>query len=129
MLIGQVARAAGTTTKALRFYEQQGLLPPPSRTPGGYRDYPTDVLSRLEFIARARRAGLALAQVREVLAVRDAGQAPCSHVRHLLDDRLEDLDARIAELAGLREAVAALRAAAGPEGDDACDARAVCRYL
>lgn len=129
MLIGQVARSAGTTTKALRFYEQQGLLPPPSRTSGGYRDYPPEVLARLEFVARARRAGLTLAQVRDVLAVRDAGRAPCSHVRHLLDERLDDLDARITELTALRGTVAALRAAAGPEGDDDCDAQAVCRYL
>ena len=39
MRIGELAEAAGTTTKTLRFYEDQGLLPPAERTPGGYRDY------------------------------------------------------------------------------------------
>ena len=46
MRIGELAEAAGTTTKTLRFYEDQGLLPPAERTPGGYRDYTTESLTR-----------------------------------------------------------------------------------
>lgn len=46
MRIGELAEAAGTTTKTLRFYEDQGLLPPSERTPGGYRDYTTESLDR-----------------------------------------------------------------------------------
>ncbi|MCD0184770.1 MerR family DNA-binding transcriptional regulator, partial [Micrococcus luteus] len=45
--IGEAAAAAGMTTKALRFYEQHGLLPPVHRGPNGYRDYPPEALARL----------------------------------------------------------------------------------
>lgn len=57
MRIGEVADVSGTTTKTLRFYEGQGLLPLADRTAGGYRDYSPDVVSRLGFIRRAARPG------------------------------------------------------------------------
>ena len=52
--IGELAEAAGTTTKTLRFYEDQGLLPPAERTAAGYRDYTPDALARVDFIHRGR---------------------------------------------------------------------------
>jgi DNA-binding transcriptional MerR regulator len=57
MRIGEVAEATGTTTKALRFYEEAGLLPSPERTGAGYRDYPPEIISRLAFIRRSQSAG------------------------------------------------------------------------
>ncbi|WP_277049534.1 heavy metal-responsive transcriptional regulator, partial [Ruania albidiflava] len=109
MRIGEVALAAGTTTKTLRFYEDAGLLPQAERTPAGYRDYDVGVLDRLDFIRRGQAAGLTLAQIRQVLQIRDGGQAPCQHVTNLLASRLEDLDQQIAQLQQLRTTVADLR--------------------
>lgn len=129
MLIGEVAEASGTTTKALRFYEQAGLLPPPARTSGGYRDYTPDVVARLDFIRRSRTAGLTLAEIREVLDVRDAGSAPCHHVQQLLAARLSDLDRQIAELRALRDTVAELSDAAATIDPAHCEPAGVCRYL
>jgi DNA-binding transcriptional MerR regulator len=76
--IGELAEASGMTTKTLRFYEEAGLLPAPERTSGGYRDYDPEVVPRLDFIRRSRAAGLTLAQIRDVLDVRDGGTAPCT---------------------------------------------------
>ncbi|BAS12375.1 mercuric resistance operon regulatory protein [Arthrobacter sp. Hiyo8] len=73
--IGEAAQAAGMTSKALRFYEEHGLLPAAKRNANGYRDYTSETISRLDFIRRGRAAGLALAQIREILALRDAGRA------------------------------------------------------
>ena len=129
MLIGELAQAGGTIAKALRFYEQAGLLPEPGRTPGGYRDYGPDVLGRLDFIRRSRTAGLTLAQIREVLDLRDGGAAPCEHVQSLLTQRLEDLDAQIAELTALRATVADLHAGAATLEPAGCDPASVCRYV
>ena len=64
MRIGEFAEAAGTTAKTLRFYEEQGLLPPPDRTSSGYRDYPPDAIARVDFVHRGQAAGLTLAQIR-----------------------------------------------------------------
>jgi DNA-binding transcriptional MerR regulator len=114
---------------ALRFYEQAGLLPPPQRTPAGYRTYDPGMAQRLDFIRRSQRAGLTLAQIREVLAIRDRGDAPCSHVQRLLAERLTDLDRQLAELTALRATVAALHDRAGTVEPDTCGPDRVCRYL
>ena len=129
MRIGELAKASGTTTKTLRYYEDAGLLPAPERTAGGYRDYTPDVLPRLDFIRRGRATGLTLGQIREVLDVRDAGRAPCQHVQRLLTTHLTDLDRQITELHGLRDTVAQLRDAAATLQPATCDPATVRRYL
>ncbi|MDO5368322.1 heavy metal-responsive transcriptional regulator [Kocuria sp.] len=129
MRIGEAAAAAGMTTKTLRFYEQQGLLPPAHRCPNGYRDYPPETVARLEFIRRSKLAGLTLTQIREILRVRDAGVAPCAHVVAQLAQHLRDLDEQIAELTALRASVAGFYRVAA-EGDPAqCEAQRICSYL
>ncbi|MDQ3735803.1 MAG: heavy metal-responsive transcriptional regulator [Actinomycetota bacterium] len=129
MRIGELAEASGSTTKALRFYEEAGLLPPPERTRAGYRDYSPAVISRLDFIRRSQSAGLTLAQIRGILEIRDGGQAPCAHVQQLLSDRLADVDRQIVELQELRATVALLKADATTVEPTRCDAERVCRYL
>lgn len=129
MRIGELAAATGTTTKTLRFYEDSGLLPPAARTPAGYREYDQTTVARLDFIRRGRAAGLTLAQIREVLDVRDRGRAPCAHVAELLAVRLRDLDAQIADLHALRATVAQLHDTARGGDPDTCGAEQVCRYL
>lgn len=127
--IGETAAAAGMTAKTLRFYEDRGLLPVADRAPNGYRDYAHATVSRLEFIRRGRAAGLTLAQIGDILSVRDIGQAPCVHVKDLLAQRLSELDARIAELTALRATVAECHDAAGAADPTACDPERICSYL
>ena len=129
MRIGELAVASGTTTKTLRFYEEAGLLPAPARTTNGYRDYTPAALARLDFIRRGRTAGLTLAQIREILNIRDAGVAPCQHVDALLEAHLGDLDRQIADLQALRHTVAHLHHSATTSDPTNCDATTVCRYL
>lgn len=80
MLIGELAEKAGTRPSTLRYYEERGLLPPAVRTASGYRSYDDGAVQRLQFIDRARAAGLTLAQIAKILDVRDAGGSPCAHV-------------------------------------------------
>ena len=129
MRIGELARRAGTTTKTLRFYEQAGLLPEPERTPSGYRDYDKGVLDRLAFVKAAQAAGLSLAEIREVIAVRDDTGPPCQHVVALLDAHAADLDARIAELTALRDDVGRLRERARHLDPEACSPDDVCHVI
>lgn len=129
MRIGELAQAAGTTAKTLRFYEDQGLLLPAARTGSGYRDYGPKTLARLDFIHRGQAAGLTLAQIRQILQIRDSGTAPCEHVRELLRVRLTEVDEQIAELGRLRETIVQLRAAAKDVEPETCQADAVCAYL
>jgi DNA-binding transcriptional MerR regulator len=98
MRIGELAHAAGMTTKALRFYESQGLLTAPARTPSGYRDYAPDTVERLLFIRDAQLAGLTLREIATVLEMKDTGAGACEHTASLLRRHLDDLDGRIAAL-------------------------------
>lgn len=102
MMIGELARRAGVTPDTVRFYEREGLLPPPPRTPGGYRDYAADALDDLSFIRKAQALGLRLSEVREVLAITAEGRAPCDHVRAAVLTRLDEVERRMNELRELR---------------------------
>jgi DNA-binding transcriptional MerR regulator len=127
--IGELAEAAGTTAKTLRFYEEQGLLPPAERTAAGYRDYAPEAVARIDFVHRGQAAGLTLAQIKQILDIRDHGQAPCEHVRDLLDTRLADIEQQIAQLSALRDTIAALRDEASDPEPETCSPDQVCRYL
>lgn len=91
MKISEVAALTNTSTKTLRFYENSGLLPPPARTASGYRNYGPEIVDRLRFIHRGQAAGLALQEVRQILAIHDRGEAPCAHVRQLLSTRIDEV--------------------------------------
>lgn len=99
MLIGEVAARVGVPTRTIRFYERRGLLPEPRRARNGYRVYDEATVTRLEFIRSAQAAGLTLAEIAGVLAVRDSGEAPCSHVGDLLAAKLAEVRERRRRLA------------------------------
>lgn len=117
------------TSKALRFYEQAGLLPAPQRTPSGYRDYDERGLDRLRFIKAAQAAGLTLGKIAEIIAAREQTAPPCEHVTALLEAHAADLDARITELNELRHEVQRLRDRAATLDPAACGDDAVCHVI
>ena len=129
MKIGELAAHSGTTPKTIRFYEQSGLVPEPTRRPSGYRDYGPEFIDRLQFIRRAQAAGLSLRDVRQVLAISDRGEAPCGHVRGVLSERLDDVRAQIAELITLETHLEALLADAQHGGPTEHDNSTVCWIL
>jgi MerR family copper efflux transcriptional regulator len=100
--IGELAERAGISTKAIRYYEQIGVLAPPARTASGYRAYDHSALTRLGFVRAAQALGLTLGEIRQLIAFRDNGTAPCAHVTALLQQRADELTARIEELRQLR---------------------------
>jgi len=127
--IGDLAAKAGLTVKTIRFYENAGVLPEPERQPSGYRNYDDSAVARVGFVKAAQAAGLTLAEVRQVIAVRDLSGPPCRHVADLLDDHAADLERRIAELTALREEVRRLRERADGLDPSGCDDIAVCHVI
>lgn len=85
MRISQLAERCGVPATTLRFYEAEGLLPS-GRTSGGYRVYGPDAVERLAFIAGAKRLGLGLREIGELLAVWQAGA--CARVKADLRPRV-----------------------------------------
>lgn len=96
--IGELAQRMGVNPKTIRYYEEAGLLPPPSRTESGYRSYSEADAARLAFIRAAKDFGFTLGEIREILAVRDRNEPPCPYVLDLVGEKLADLQARIQRL-------------------------------
>ena len=67
---GDLARATGATVRAIRFYEEQGLLQPSLVSDGGHRRYTDEDLDQLRLIADLREVGLTLSEIRAVLELR-----------------------------------------------------------
>lgn len=129
MLIGALAGATGVPARTLRYWEAEGLLHEPARTDGGYRNYAEGTLDRVAFIRHAQAAGLTLRQIGEIAAIRDGGQAPCTHATDLVDERLNELEARLRELKETRDALRDLRGRLERLDPADCDPRSICAAI
>jgi DNA-binding transcriptional MerR regulator len=74
---GQLAQRAQINPETVRFYEQEGLLGPPSRTASGYRKFPEAAIDRLAFVKRAKTLGFSPGEIRELLAIQDGHTDAC----------------------------------------------------
>lgn len=108
--VAELAAEAGLSPDTIRYYERAGLLPPPARTPSGYRAYQRTAVERLRFIQGAQRLGLRLRDIADLLAIRDTGICPCEPAEQLLRRRLAEVDVEIARLTALREQMLAMLA-------------------
>lgn len=98
MRIGELADAVSVPAKTIRYYEGIGLLPAPQRHENGYRSYDESAGDRLRFVKAAQAVGFTLAEIKEILSLRDAGEEPCGHVLDLVDRRERDIAGQIAAL-------------------------------
>jgi DNA-binding transcriptional MerR regulator len=103
LTIGALAKATGTKVVTVRYYEQAGLLPIPSRTSGNYRTYGPDYLHRLRFIRRCRDLGFTLDQVRDLLRLSSQEDQPCEEVNRISAEHLTQIEQKIADLARLAD--------------------------
>ncbi|MHA7156365.1 MerR family transcriptional regulator [Arthrobacter sp. TMN-50] len=119
MRIGEVAQVAGVNPKTIRYYESIGVLAAPARMGSGYRNYDESFYDRLSFIRTARRLGVTLDEVKEILSFSERGETPCAYVLGVLDAQLEGIDRRIEELELLREQLTEITSEADriPPGD------------
>lgn len=108
--IGDVADITGFPPSTLRYYEDQGLLPPPARTAAGHRLYGEAHIERLRFMSRGKRLGLTL---EEVAALADAWEHEQCSITHrqlvdLLDAKLAQAHDDIVELTRFADQLAAV---------------------
>ena len=96
MRIAEAAKAVGCTQRAIKFYEEKGLLTPVARSENGYRDYSAEDISRLHEIQAYRKLGIGLADIRRLLS----GDAPAL-LREILERKRAESDAQQQEIAAL----------------------------
>ena len=101
--ISALAGSLGLSPDTVRYYERLGLLPQAERTAAGYRVYGEKAVERLNFICAGKRMGLRLADIKELLDVRDRGQCPCGHTQDLVRRRLAEVEAEMQQLSAVRE--------------------------
>jgi DNA-binding transcriptional MerR regulator len=110
MRIGEVARCAGVSTRALRYYEEQGLINA-ERDHNGYRIYDSDAVLLVRDIARLLHAGLGSEDVLRFVHCLGKGDSEppkdCVSLIRIFSERLGALDERITALTDLRERLAA----------------------
>ncbi len=78
---GKVARHAGVGVETIRFYEREGLIDKPPRREYGYRQYPQETISRVRFIRRAKKLGVTLKEIKELLSLRASPRSRYADVR------------------------------------------------
>ncbi|MFE3175036.1 MerR family transcriptional regulator [Amycolatopsis sp. NPDC059090] len=124
MRIGELAQRAGTTTRALRFYEAQGLLPA-ARAANGYREYDEDDLRLVTEIQTLRTVGFSLDDTRPFVDClrtgHDAGDA-CPASVEVYRRKLDEVEACMRDLAAVRSALLDKLAAAATRPADPCTA-------
>ncbi|WP_407351557.1 heavy metal-responsive transcriptional regulator [Luteimonas sp. R10] len=116
MKIGELARRAEVGIDTLRYYEREGLLPPPRRLASGYRSYGEDDLARLHFIRRAKTLGFTLAEIRDLLALSGRREDDMAGMKAAAADKLVDVETRLAELDRIRDGLKALLASCPGHG-------------
>ncbi len=110
MRIHELAGRAGISAKTIRYYEQIGVLPPPRRAANGYRIYDERDVARLRLVVGARRLDLSLDEIKEIIAMRERGEAPCSTLLVRLQEKAEEIALRIRELQELEKTLRELHA-------------------
>jgi len=107
LTIGQLARRAGVATSTLRYYEQQGLLRPTSRSAAGYRLYAPEAEQTLLFVQRAQRLGFSLQDIRTLLGSVERGPLRDTAVAALAEQRYTQIERELTELLVLRHEMGA----------------------
>ena len=119
MNISDVAKKTGLTSKAIRFYEEKGLVTPPLRSENGYRSYSQQHLDELTLLRQARQVGFNLEECRELIFLFNDPSRHSADVKRRTLEKVAEIERHISELQGMRTQLLAL--ADSCPGDDSAD--------
>lgn len=121
--ISELAAKTGLTTHTLRFYEKHGLIRASSRSDSGYRYYNEADVRRVDFVKSARNIGFSLEDIGQLLSIRlDKQSHSCQEVTDITRAKLEEVNAKIAELQSMQQTLQILlkSCCGGPESATHC---------
>jgi DNA-binding transcriptional MerR regulator len=90
------------SSATIRYYEREGILPEPPRSPSGYREYDGADVERIEFIKAGQVLGMRLSDIKELIGIREHGRCPCGHTTQVLERRIVEVDQEIDRLMRLK---------------------------
>jgi MerR family mercuric resistance operon transcriptional regulator len=106
LTIGKLSDLTGVNIETIRYYEKVRMLPAPLRTKSGRRVYGPQETRILTFIRRARELGFSLDEIRALLRLGAPGMASCGEVKEIAAHHLQDIRAKLADLAKLERILA-----------------------
>jgi MerR family mercuric resistance operon transcriptional regulator len=106
LTIGAFARLAGVNVETIRFYQRKGLLPEPDKPYGSIRRYGEADVKRLRFVKSTQRLGFSLDEITGLLRLEDG--AHCEEASHLAEHKLQDVRARLVDLARMEAVLSEL---------------------
>lgn len=119
MNISDVAKKTGLTSKAIRFYEQKGLVTPPLRGENGYRSYNQQHLNELTLLRQARQVGFNLEECGELVNLFNDPVRHSADVKARTLQKVAEIERHISELQAMRTQLLTLaEACPGDEGAD-----------
>ena len=119
--IGRLAELTGVKVPTIRFYELNGLVPPPRRTEGGQRRYDESAVHRLHFIRHARDLGFSAEDIRQLLTLSEHPAMSCDAAEEIAHHHLRQVEGKIVRLRRIRSELKRMIEACG--GGSTADCR------
>lgn len=116
LTIGKLAKRAEVNVETVRYYERRGLIPRPPQRNSGYRQYPQDIVARIQFIKRAKELGFSLKEISELLSLRVDPNTTCGDVKRRAETKITDIEEKIRVLQRIKKALTRLIVLCSGEG-------------
>jgi len=118
--ISEAAQRSGLSAKMIRYYEDIGLITPPARSDSGYRLYNNRNVEQLGFIHHARELGFSVAQIADLLRLREDPKRASRQVKALAEEQLQMLEQRMARLQAMKSLLADMISQCAGNDDPHC---------
>jgi MerR family Zn(II)-responsive transcriptional regulator of zntA len=130
LTVKQVAERVGLPSRTIRYYDRIGLVSADERSGAGYRLYGPEEEGRLLFIRRAKALGFSLDEIRGLMEAAEGGcDATVPELERLLDQKVAEIDAKIAEFIAFRERLLQYRAGKRTSPHECCGSGGFCACL
>lgn len=113
MKISELAKQTNVPAKTIRYYENVGLLAPPTRANNGYRVYQDNSVKTLIFIRRCRELKISIDEIKQLVEAKNQPSSSCQHVDNIIAQQLENIRKAQQELAKLEQSLATLANSCG----------------
>lgn len=104
MTIGTLATESEVNVETIRFYERKGILKQPKKA-GGFRYYPKEYITRIQFIKRSQELGFTLAETKELLDLKIKNQSKCGDVLAKTKEKIDEIENKIRDLNKMKKSL------------------------
>ena len=111
LTIGQVAKKARVNVMTVRYYERRGIIPAPPRSSSGYRQYPPETVTQINFIKHAQVLGFSLKEISELLSLRVRDDDSCADIKKRAEKKIAEIKEKIKSLKNMEKVLSKLTAA------------------